>query len=155
MGYRSEVSLTIFENDYKTMLKNAHSNEDIFDFLTKYPSLFRNGDIVTIYWNCVKWYEEYSDVGFVVDFMRSGIKYRFVRVGEENGDIEEESNDDDWEFAEIAYPVCSIAIDGSTEEDIDGYLQTIDFTHNSDEVDSEEEQTDNSHDEEFYKLLNT
>lgn len=99
MGYYSEVAITIYEHDFETLVRRAaEETTDALD-LIKYASLYKDevNNIITIAWSSVKWYEGYSDVDFIMSFIRNGdIQYHFIRIGEESGDIEEENNDDDW-----------------------------------------------------------
>lgn len=63
-----------------------------------------------------KWYETYTDVmaweALMIDAEAFGLKYEFVRVGEEDGDIERRtSNDDDGHLYPETYINCSLQID--------------------------------------------
>ncbi len=99
MGYYSEVAITFYEHDFETLVRRAaEETTDALD-LIKYASLYKDevNNIITIAWSSVKWYESYSDVDFIMSFIRNGdIQYHFIRIGEESGDIEEENNDNDW-----------------------------------------------------------
>lgn len=99
MGYYSEVAITLYGHDFETLVRRAaEETTDALD-LIKYASLYKDevNNIITIAWNGVKWYEGYSDVDFIMSFIRNGdIQYHFIRIGEESGDIEENINDDDW-----------------------------------------------------------
>lgn len=130
MGYRSVVTLTLHEKDYKDMVIAAKQEPDeyVFDFVTKSATLYKNKDVITLHWGWVKWYDNYNDVGFVERFMRSGVEYNFKRIGEESGDVEEESNDPDWTLGEATEIITDIYMDNVGEEqDIDEYLKTIEF----------------------------
>lgn len=132
MGYRSVVTLTLHEKDYKDMLVAAKQERDeyVFQFVTKGATLYKKGDIITLNWGWVKWYENYNDVGFVENFMRSGIEYNFKRVGEEGGDVEEEHNDPDWVLGDATSIVTDIYMDDVGEEqDIDEYIKAIESEH--------------------------
>lgn len=129
MGYRSEVSLTLYEDDYKDLVRKA-KQEGKLDLL-RWGRLFRSESqgkgIITMYWDWVKWYESFADVTFIETYMRSGIQYSFKRVGEENGDIDEENNDDDWILSEATSVVCEINIDDAGNElDLNQYLASVD-----------------------------
>jgi len=45
-----------------------------------------------LYWDSIKWYEDYDDIDFIETFLSDCIPeedYRLVRVGEESSDVEE------------------------------------------------------------------
>ena len=48
-------------------------------------------DIVYFGWNNLKWYNEYADVKFIMNFVRNCDCYSIGIIGEEVGDIERES----------------------------------------------------------------
>lgn len=119
MGYRSDVSLTMYQEDFNTMVEKAASESEEALSLIKYSTLYQNSHnkTVTMFWNCVKWYEEFEDVGFIVSFIRrDGMQYRLIRVGEEMGDIEEEFNDDDWVLCDLTGAEQYINIDNAGDE---------------------------------------
>ena len=47
-------------------------------------------EVVYFGWNGLKWYDGYTDVDFIMDFVRSKENYAYCRTGEETDDIEEE-----------------------------------------------------------------
>lgn len=49
-------------------------------------------DIVYFGWNSLKWYDEYADVKFIMNFVRNCDYYSIGIIGEEVGDIERESH---------------------------------------------------------------
>lgn len=119
MGYLSDVSITMHQDDFDNLVRRAitESNEDALN-LIKQASLYKDDEknIITILWNFVKWYKNYNDVDFVMSFIRDGdVQYHFVRVGEEMGDIEEEYNDDDWSLYGAANAEQYINIDQAGE----------------------------------------
>ena len=102
MGYRSEVVLAVAEKVMPqflaTMAKSPETRRLCFqdhcdmvkDYAGKGNILFR--------WDSIKWYEGYEEMEALTSFMdwcdeedeneRSHeIEYRFVRVGEDHGDI--------------------------------------------------------------------
>ena len=96
MGYRSDVTITLYKQDFETLVRQASENTNGALDLIKYASLYKNeaSDIITLFWDSVKWYDDYNDVDFIMSFIRSGdVKYRYLRVGEESFDIEIENED--------------------------------------------------------------
>ena len=97
MGYRSEVKSLVY-GDKDLMDEFIKDNTDLIDALEN----DFDGHIETIekpvetfiYLNLdyAKWYESYSDVSRWHNILKladdAGLKFEFVRVGEENGDIE-------------------------------------------------------------------
>lgn len=131
MGYRSEVTLTMYEKDFQEMIQKAKSESpDVaLPFITKWARLYKNDNIITLFWDWVKWYEGFEDVGFVEDFMHSGVEYSFRRVGEETGDIDEEYNDDTWLLCEATCVSCSIDLgEAGDEQNMDEYIGSISNT---------------------------
>lgn len=119
MGYRSDVTITLYKQDFETLVRQASENTNGALNLIKYATLYKNeaGDIVTLFWNSVKWYDGYNDVDFIMSFIRSGdVQYHYLRVGEESGDIEEENNDDDWCLCESTYIEQYICVESAGDE---------------------------------------
>lgn len=120
MGYRSDVSITMYQEDFDMMVKRAieDKNDDALG-LIKYASLYQDNtkNAITMFWDCVKWYDRYNDVSFIMSFIRSDdVQYSFIRVGEEVGDIEEECNDNDWVLHGTANVAQYINIDQAGDE---------------------------------------
>ena len=90
MGYRSEVAITMRKDDYDALMWQA---SDLVKELIKYGEVKDKGNVVILYWDEVKWYEEYDDVAFIMDFLdnlRENDKpFSFIRLGEDPTDIEE------------------------------------------------------------------
>ncbi len=119
MGYRSDVTITLYKQDFETLVRQASENTNGALDLIKYATLYKNeaSDIVTLFWNSVKWYDGYNDVDFIMSFIRNGdVQYHYLRVGEESGDIEEENNDDDWCLCESTYIEQYICVESAGDE---------------------------------------
>ena len=96
MGYRSEVAIRCQDNAF-TKFKNAWGE------FTPDKIVCRKDDNL-IYWDWVKWYEDYPDVSAVERVMSEldkydneeaidkGFGYRFMRLGEDDSDIETREN---------------------------------------------------------------
>ena len=107
MGYRSEVGIKCDDRAYEMFMQAAKENNIVPDCVYKDD----NGNPVeyTMLWNCVKWYDYYSDVKAVESVMQQldqpheagsydGLGYKFVRIGESYDDIEERTNEYDIEL---------------------------------------------------------
>lgn len=119
MGYLSDVTITLYKQDFETLVRQASENTNGTLDLIKYATLYKNeaSDIVTLSWHSVKWYDGYNDVDFIMSFIRSGdVQYHYLRVGEESGDIEEENNDDDWCLCESTYIEQYICVESAGDE---------------------------------------
>ena len=73
-----------------------NGNIDILDYrkdviLTDDYGNEEETDIVYFGWNNVKWYDNYADVQFIMNFVRNCDYYSIGIIGEEVGDIERES----------------------------------------------------------------
>lgn len=59
--------------------------------------------IITLDWSCLKWYDGYKDVDAIMysldELSNKDIDYQYMRIGEENDDIEErwEVNNDSFD----------------------------------------------------------
>ena len=109
MGYRSQVVLAISKHltPFLTLAASQHPETEALVF--KYHDVFNRdyqGDkswLIT--WDAIKWYESYEDIKTIERFVSEAIcdeyefevegnkelsseHIRFVRVGEESGDIE-------------------------------------------------------------------
>ena len=132
MGYRSEVGYVIvfqekevydqFKVQYKLDDKFKHCWEDEANDDWSAPKLEFNDDkkVVRFEAHDVKWYDDYDDVlchhalldlASEYDEKYKGVEWRFVRIGEEEGDIEvREGGTLDMVYSYI-YPVSSIQFD--------------------------------------------
>lgn len=122
MGYRSDVSITMYQEDFDAMVKSAASENEEALSLIKYATLFQDvkNKTRTMFWNCVKWYDDFEDVGFIESFIeKEDVQYRFIRVGEEMGDVEEKFNDNDWALYDSIRAEQYINIDQAGDE-VDG-----------------------------------
>ena len=101
MGYYSNVCITLYEKDFKNLYVKANKEcpeaceilEKCDDFRKSSSNKF--DQIVTLYWEGIKWYKEYAGVGFIMDYIRSGVPYCFKRIGESYEDIEYEEDLDE------------------------------------------------------------
>lgn len=99
MGYYSEVKIAMRESDYIELLNriNYYTNKDSLSIFVKdmcsAKTVVNNGQKVAIlHWDWVKWYQEFKEVQYVEDYLAELTEqckpYKFVRIGEESGDIE-------------------------------------------------------------------
>lgn len=100
MGYRSEVGLCLTSNAKQKLADALESlqetnNENykivnsLFDGAVKRED--KESGAVAYYWDAVKWYPDYEDVGFIEAFIRDLADiddYYFLRIGEDNDDTE-------------------------------------------------------------------
>jgi hypothetical protein len=124
MGYRSAVSYVIrFETHAKrdeyVALVLAKNDPDLTKALGQcyVPSPNEQLDDPVIYFNVVdwKWYSEYPEVKahttlyeWAHELYPDACDYRFVRVGENPDDIEEESTHGEFDECEDLYPATFI-----------------------------------------------
>ena len=110
MGYRSEVVLAVSKKMMPHFLGHLSQCDDAaykFVFMeTDKKIVDYDGEGTTVFsWDHVKWYESYPEIKAINDFVQMNTDYlygvskdfldpaahfRFVRMGEENADIEEE-----------------------------------------------------------------
>lgn len=107
MGYYSEVGIKCDEKAYEMFMQVAKENNIIPECVYKEG----DGDATqyTMLWNCVKWYDYFSDVKAIENVMQQldqtheagsydGLGYKFVRIGGSYDDIEERTNEYDIEL---------------------------------------------------------
>lgn len=111
MGYRSEVRCLIYPADMPMvdkapfyekfeMLKTVMNTtfKDVFDMWSEHFTVDEGNRVIDFAVDDVKWYDSFPDV-IAFDNMLPAIEelgfcYEFIRVGEENGDVEyRQSND--------------------------------------------------------------
>lgn len=113
MGYRSQVVLAISKHLTPFLVLATSQNKDAETLVFKDHDTFdRNygeGNDWLIVWNDIKWYDSYEDIQAIEKFIQEAVcdeyefevdgskedsseHIRFVRVGEETGDIEVEGS---------------------------------------------------------------
>lgn len=112
MGYRSEVAIKCEEKAYE-LFKQVFTEEELYIAPDK---IYKDGDDYILYWDWIKWYEEYDGVKAIEDVMLDlddhgnkdgGYGYKFMRLGEDDEDTETSSNDWDielWMIRKIDIP---------------------------------------------------
>lgn len=120
MGYYSDVAIAMYRKDFEKMVKVAKSRETT-DGLTLiraanlYESKINEVPTITMLWDCVKWYESFGSVKFIMSYLNENdIIYQFRRIGEEYEDIEIKSNDDKYELVDLVDILRDIYVDGNT-----------------------------------------
>lgn len=117
MGYYSDVAISMYENDYKKLCKAAESaDEEVRRFMNQaafQETKLSNGSAMTLIWDCVKWRDDYKDVKFVEDFLKTISDYSFKRIGEVTDDVEERlGGDDSYELDDIIHIERCFCVDG-------------------------------------------
>lgn len=105
MGYRSDVGIVFKKSDENLFydkvrewdashIGEGESVKEILDYANK-ETLYSDSlkeDCVVLSWMCVKWYDTYPAVKFFEDVKKYiDIDMDFIRIGEEFGDIEDDS----------------------------------------------------------------
>jgi hypothetical protein len=117
MGYRSTVAFVISFKDKETLdnyLAPRLLDEHIKNDRENFSRIAWDDASVMYYSEEIKWYDNYEDVIALTklykDTIEAGGAYRFIRVGEEDKDIEEEYAESDTTepFWDDFYPVTSI-----------------------------------------------
>lgn len=109
MGYRSDVRLVTTEKNWKklsdTMRKHAKEcvvGKEMEEYVAACfkPDLFKRGKgLVYAGWNNIKWYDS-TDSSFMtfMKCMRGLDKFSYLRIGEDEEDIERIEKDKGYEF---------------------------------------------------------
>lgn len=106
MGYRSDVRIRTTKEGYELMKITVENyiegrvpeeKRNGYDYnLLKAAAITEGSDCVTLDWSCLKWYEGIQGFEDVDAIMKSldelsdkDIDYQYMRIGEENDDIDE------------------------------------------------------------------
>ena len=103
MGYRSDVGLALTQPAVHTLHqklnaldKNSEAFSVVSDFLVYADKHLEDADSgAEVYlWEGIKWYEEFSDVGFIENLLTEldWSNFLFIRIGEEWNDIDVRGN---------------------------------------------------------------
>ena len=109
MGYRSEVAIKCEEKAFE-MLRETYKRVDLVP-----DKVYKDGDCFILYWDWIKWYEDYDDISAIEEVMSkldrlndtTGYGYRFMRLGENDDDVEIRQNNYDielWMIRKIDIP---------------------------------------------------
>lgn len=121
MGYRSQVTFVVRFNNLQdrdamwTLYANCN-DEHKRDVANHLEQRYGNDPLVTFSDSHLKWYPEYPFVKAAHAFMEEAeemfnASWRFVRIGEEDNDIEvNEGGEDCSDLYDMVYPVSSIEI---------------------------------------------
>ena len=100
MGYRSEVAIKC--------QKGAYDYINSIDGAYGWDRTLTDGTDFILEWEWIKWYEEYEGIKAIVDALNAldeiedpydtSMGYKMIRLGEDDGDVEERSNTDMIEF---------------------------------------------------------
>lgn len=102
MGYRSEVSLTIKKTDFNKLTEEVkQSTNEMVKYMFNNAQKFVCDEYITLYWNWVKWYEDFGEIRFFEDFYQNLENYHFIRIGEDNCDVQEDYNGEYIGYADI------------------------------------------------------
>lgn len=112
MGYKSDVRIRLTVKDYEKMKKQFEreivdivdynlfdkNHLDVYKELEDVPcwkvtddgeDVEETHDCVFFGWNSVRWYDNYADVKFIMEFLDECDHYAFCRIGEScEGDVE-------------------------------------------------------------------
>lgn len=98
MGYYSEVGVCIKKNDFEELEARAKIlNDEGLTYLLNHIDRkmeIISDEAVVIQWYSLKWYPDFKEVQFIMNYLteleENGKPYAYVRVGEEQNDIEEQ-----------------------------------------------------------------
>lgn len=111
MGYRSDIRVMTDIDGFEKMQEIAwelKEEKNLDDWLVLFPKQGQDPDNFFDYYDAqkdylcfgldwVKWYDNYQDVALFMEVLKvandNGAKWQFIRVGEEFGDVENESSD--------------------------------------------------------------
>lgn len=121
MGYRSEVAIVLYKKDYEDLISRAKKEIEYFGtgrcILDEPVKHFTRHDkeFVFLYYDRVKWYENFDEVQLVDEFLRV-VDHAFVRIGEYPEDIQYGIKGDD--FYDMLYIRSNIYIEDQDHVDM-------------------------------------
>lgn len=104
MGYYSKVAIQATEKVYEKIMSsvkeyNERTGNQFLPDKTFIRSTVKRGFEYVMYWENVKWYENFPDIQSILSVLdeidkmgNPDFQYELIRVGEENGDIENRCN---------------------------------------------------------------
>ena len=102
MGYRSDIRIVTSKEGFEKLsefVKNyLKENKEDYNLLEECDIKQEGKEQCYLGWNCVKWYEyDYTDVDAIMKGLEhlgeNEYSYRYMRIGENYDDIEEQSYD--------------------------------------------------------------
>lgn len=125
MGYRSDVAYvikfgSIEHRDNFVTLMLAKNDKHLSEAIEETKHDYKKDPIITFYETSQKWYESYPDVQAHHQLMRDAVElfegeYRFVRVGEDNDDLEVQADGEYYDLYDYVYPIREIGTDFPAE----------------------------------------
>ena len=90
MGYRSDVGLVLSPEGYKKFQELENNKEIIEEFFDSADEHKEKNGAHYYQWESIKWYFTYEEIGALETFLDDldSYDYKFVRLGEDDGDIE-------------------------------------------------------------------
>lgn len=98
MGYYSYVALALLESDYEELRNIPDISDDVIylldhaDLSQKHAIEYLDDSKTVVfrflYWDEVKWYGGCPEIAFLMKFIKSKDIYDYVRIGENDEDIE-------------------------------------------------------------------
>lgn len=109
MGYRSEVAIAMRKEDYELLKGFDKENKNLVELLDV-AEVKESRGVVVIRWDSLKWYPEFPEVQAIAEFIaelsEADKPYRFIRLGEDVDDTENEYNyGDEEKYGDISYRV--------------------------------------------------
>lgn len=105
MGYRSEVAIVLEKEVYEKALEEAmqykleNGKEDKYWCLLHTDKTSVDKKYAVLYWDWIKWYESYEEIKFIEELMKEHNAY-FMRIGEEDSDIETHFYGEDYDMCD-------------------------------------------------------
>ena len=111
MGYRSDVALVLYKQDYLNLMSAAQQlkDRDELCLLENEPSFCEvdNKEYVAVKAEFIKWNDRFAETKLVEDFIKN-VPHAFIRIGQEYEDFVidyEYGDNDDYNFKSVLYPV--------------------------------------------------
>lgn len=118
MGYYSDVSIAIKKADMECLksqlAKKAFTPDVPINILNFVLNAIKDGqqdndnNISVLSWYSLKWYKEFPEIQFINKFLNTLDEYEFIRIGEDEEDIEHYGGFEDGNVFEVTRQISRI-----------------------------------------------
>lgn len=117
MGYYSHVYICMRQSDYAIMrdtiyeLADPELKRNIWYLLNAVDTIYDpfynakhfKGEYISMEWYNIKWYYDAPEISYIEKYVKNLPVYHFIRVGEDQDDIENESDGSDYDYINNRY----------------------------------------------------
>lgn len=113
MGYHSDVTVAMKIADFEDMLAKAKNkfgeDSEVYEFIKEGKDdapKCSHKEYTYLQWLRVKWYEDFDEVAFILEYLKEHKNYHLIEIGEDDTDIYEENYTDEFLLSIKREVVC-------------------------------------------------